>query len=335
MITRRQLAAIILGNEIARRSRRRNPHPALRILAYHRILEGNKTSFPFDEGVISATPDAFFQQMKFVRDNFEVISFRYLEDCEHEKRPWPKHGLIITFDDGYRDNYTNAFPILKQLGLTATIFLTAGHIGSAELFWWDLVAYCIKHSTRTTIDLPGLDPRPMRLNSAVERREAIRRILGWLKVISDSRKRAFVAEVAQLTGVSPPDPETEPMHLNWEEVCEMANAGLEFGSHTLTHPILTNVSEEQLTVEVAQAKTIIERHLERHIIAFSYPSGRFDARIQAAVSSRGFEFAVSYHQDVAHQSSFERYALPRIHVEREQSLNEFRSNLLFPALMFR
>ena len=146
-MVKRRLAASVFGNEIARRVWWRNPRPGLRILAYHRVLDDDESSFPFDEEVISATTDDFCRQMKFARDNFEIISFRDLEICEQQGRPWPKRALIITFDDGYRDNYTNAFPILREFGLTATIFLTAGHIGLRELFWWDLVAYCIKHST--------------------------------------------------------------------------------------------------------------------------------------------------------------------------------------------
>jgi peptidoglycan/xylan/chitin deacetylase (PgdA/CDA1 family) len=334
-MVKRQLAASVLGNEIARRVWWRNPRPGLRILAYHRVLDDDESSFPFDEEVISATTDGFFRQMKFARDNFEVISFRDLKICEQQGHPWPKRALIITFDDGYRDNYTNAFPILRELGLTATIFLTAGHIGSRELFWWDLVAYCIKHSTHASIKVLQLAPQTLWLTSEDARNSAIRRILGWLKVISENRKRAFVSQLAELTGVSPPNRETEPMHLSWTEVSEMANAGLEFGSHTLTHPILTNVSEDQLTVEVAQAKTIIEKRLKRQIIAFSYPVGRFDARVQAAVSNQGFQFAVSYQNHAAYETSSQRFALPRIHVERNQSLGEFRSILLFPALMSR
>jgi peptidoglycan/xylan/chitin deacetylase (PgdA/CDA1 family) len=331
---KRQLAASMLGNEIARHVWRRNPRPGLRILAYHRVLDDDESSFPFDQEVISATTDGFFRQMKFVRDNFEVISFRELEICEERQRAWPKRGLIITFDDGYRDNYTNAFPILKELGLTATIFLTAGHIGSRELFWWDLVAYCVKHSARASLNVPQIAPQPMRLTSGDARNAAIRDILRWLKIISENCKRTFVSQLAELTGVTPPN-QTEPMHLNWTEVSEMANFGFEFGSHTLTHPILTNVSEEQLVAEVGQAKTMIEQRLKQKIIAFSYPVGRFDERVQTAVSNQGFQFAVAYKDEAAYQASFERYQLPRIHVERKQSLSEFRSVLLFPALMSR
>jgi peptidoglycan/xylan/chitin deacetylase (PgdA/CDA1 family) len=332
---KRQLAASMLGNEIARHAWRRNPRPGLRILGYHRVLDDDESSFPFDEEVISATTEGFFRQMKFVRDNFEVVSFRDLGICEEQQRPWPKRGVIITFDDGYRDNYTNAFPILKELCLTATIFLTAGHIGSRELFWWDLVAYCIKHSARASINIPPIAPQPMRLTSGDARNAAIKNILRWLKVIPESCKRTFVSQLAELTGVSPPDLETEPMHLNWAEVSEMADFGFEFGSHTMTHPILTNVSEEQLVTEIAHAKTMIEQRLKREIIVFSYPVGRSDERVQTAVRNQGFQFAVAYQDNAAYEGSFERYALPRIHVEREQSLSEFRSVLLFPAIMSR
>jgi peptidoglycan/xylan/chitin deacetylase (PgdA/CDA1 family) len=332
---KRRLAAAMLGNEVVRRFWRRNPRPGLRILAYHRILDEEESSFPFDQEVISATTDAFFRQMKFVRDNFDVISFRDLESYEEQRRPWPKRGLIITFDDGYRDNYTNAYPILKGLGLTATIFLTAGHIGAKELFWWDLVAYCIKRSERASIDLPQIASQPMPLNSGDARNVVIREVLSWLKEISENCRRTFVSQLAQVTGVSPPNHETESMHLNWTEVSEMASFGFEFGSHTLTHPILTNVSEEQLVVEIGQAKTMIEQRLKQKIIAFSYPVGRFDERVETAVSDQGFQFAVSYQDNAAYQTNFERYQLPRIHVERKQSLSEFRSVLLFPALMSR
>lgn len=332
---KRQFAAYLLGNEIARQFWKRNPRPGLRILAYHRVLDDEESSFPFDQEVISATTDGFFRQMKFVRDNFDVISFRDLANCEERQCPWPKRGLIITFDDGYRDNYTNAFPILKELGLTATIFLTAGHIGARELFWWDLVAYCIKHSARASITVPQINSEPMLLTSGDARNAVIRDVLRWLKVISESCKRTFVSDLAELTGISPPNHEAEPMHLNWTEVSEMATSGFEFGSHTLTHPILTKVSEEQLVAEVGQAKTMIEQRLKREIIAFSYPVGRFNDRVQTEVSDQGFQYAVSYQDNAAYQTGFDRYQLPRIHVERQHSLNEFRSALLFPALMSR
>src|ERR1051325_10779957 len=112
-MSKRELAARVLNNAATRSVWRATglSRSGLRILAYHRVWDEPSASFPFDEGVISATSEAFYRQMKFVSRNFNVVSFADLDHCEREGRCWPERALLITFDDGYRDNYTNAFPI--------------------------------------------------------------------------------------------------------------------------------------------------------------------------------------------------------------------------------
>ena len=360
---KREIAAKFLGSRMARPL----PGPrgsALRILAYHRVLDDDPRRFPYDEGVISCTTEAFERQVAFAAKNFDVISFAELYKIECEGRRPPKRPLIITFDDGYRDNYTNAFPILKQAGLTATIFLAAGYIQAPKLFWWDLVAYCVKQTALSDIALPGISAAPLCLSSAGDKPRAIEMILGWIKQAPDKVKNQFVESLPVRLGVRVPKPDQARLQVTWEEVRLMAANNIEFGSHTMTHPILSNVCADQLRTEVAGSKAVIEEQLGKEVIAFAYPVGgrrHFNNHVRAAVAGSGYKYAVSYLNGVAsldrilpvrppvHVSppepvrsasdpslfsgSDERFSMARIHVEFGDSFSLFRANLMFPQLM--
>jgi peptidoglycan/xylan/chitin deacetylase (PgdA/CDA1 family) len=339
-MSKRELAAAFLGNRFTPYWRFSSGArtKGLRILAYHRVLDDDPRAFPFDEELISATTEMFYRQMKFVQRHFEVISFRELAERERADRPWPERALIITFDDGYRDNYTNAWPILREVGLTATIFLTTGHIGSTELFWWDAVAYCLKRIKQTSITLSDFISEPMALASADDRRRAKDRILAWLKQIPEERRRDFVGQLVAKLDAPLPEGAAEALPLAWKEVRQMAASGIEFGSHSVTHPILTQVSQTQLKAEAVVSKQTIEQELGQEVLAFAYPAGRrdrFNQTVRAMIAQSGYRYALSYDEGMALEAHTDRFALPRIHSERDLSLNLFRANLLFPQLMLR
>jgi peptidoglycan/xylan/chitin deacetylase (PgdA/CDA1 family) len=307
------------------------------MLAYHRVLDINPDEFPFDGDLISATTDNFRRQMRFVRSNFNVISFRDLAECERENRPWPERAVLITFDDGYRDNYTQAFPILKELGLPATCFLVTGHVGRANLPWWDMIAYSFLHTPRGAVTLPEVSTLPMQLNTRGQRRDAVRRTLSWVKLVPEEAKSDFLSRLPGVLDVAPQD-EVERMHLSWEEAREMARHGIEFGGHTVTHPILSRVCETRLVDEVRRSKRDIEERLGTPAYAFAYPVGdesSYGEAARRAVALAGFRYAVSYRNGTTTAGGFDRYALPRIHVEAAVSDNLFRACLLFPGLMLR
>lgn len=336
---KREQVATILGHPLAHRvwDSSGAGTRSLHILAYHRVLDDDHTTFPFDEAVISATSKTFRQHMEFVRRNFNVISFKQLAEFERDKQQWPERALIITFDDGYRDNYANAFPILKELGFSATIFLAVGHINQAKLFWWDFIAYCFKQTPLQSVTLPAFDSEPLALMDARARRRAIDRVLDWIKEAPEEVKSDFVAKLADNLEVQLPENLAAGMHLTWDEVREMMAGGIEFGSHTMTHPILSNVSPAQLAEEISESKKILERELESEVLAFSYPVGgrtSFNETVKTEVKKCGFRFAVSYREGVAKRDC-DPYSLPRIHIETSHSLKLFRANLMYPKIMLR
>lgn len=334
---KKELAARMLDNLVARFwSVAGGGQKGVRILAYHRVLDDEPGSFPFDEDVISAKTEAFREQMKFAKRNFDIVSFRDLRRCEAEGRAWPERGLIVTFDDGYRDNYSNAMPVLKELGIPATIFLATGYIGRKNLFWWDAIAYSVKHTDRPSIHYPELSPEPVSLATVADRRRAIEMILGYVKEIPEEMRLVFQDRLYRDLGVRPSDRVADRMHLSWDEVRNMSACGIEFGSHSVTHPILANVSRRQLEEEVSESKRMIERNTGQEVLAFAYPAGRtsrFNKMAEEAVARAGYSYAVSYEEGLASQDRSDPYSLSRIHVERDQSPSRFRANVMFPALM--
>ncbi|HEY6334216.1 MAG TPA: polysaccharide deacetylase family protein [Blastocatellia bacterium] len=353
-VSKREMAARILGGHLAG-SLGGLFGGGLRILAYHRVLNDDPASFPYDGGVISCSTRVFEEQVSFVAKNFDVISFNDLRAFEDGRIKLPGRPLVITFDDGYVDNYTNAFPVLKRAGISATIFLAAGYIGKDQLFWWDAVAYAVKHSRFRSVVLPQISPTPIQLESAANKQRAVAAILQWIKGAPDASKNRLVEDLPQVLGVDLNPARRQRMQLSWDEVREMAACNIEFGSHTLTHPILSNVAPGQLEREIAGSKKLIEKELNKEIIAFAYPVGgkhHFNPEVAAAVAQTGYRYAVSYINGVpaldqvlspswpslslqectGHRSS-ERFSMSRIHVEAADSMRLFRANLMFPGIM--
>lgn len=276
-----------------------------------------KSGFLFDEGVISVSPALFEKEIKFCKEYFSPISFGYLKECMEKKKPLPPNPLIVTFDDGYRDNYTNAFPVLQKFEVPATIFLTADYINTDKLFWWDEVSYYMKAQGKSEPDIKNL--------------------LRSLKLITDDKRIEAVEDIKKSNkGVSQ---FSERQALNWEEVKAMSRAGIEFGSHTMSHPVLSKVEDKhELEYEIRQSKKIIEEKIEKEVIVFSYPIGggdSFSSDIKKEVKDAGYSFAVNYIHGVnIINNGFDRFSLKRLDMD-QLSLDRFKAKLAFPGIFRR
>ncbi|HEV2883229.1 MAG TPA: polysaccharide deacetylase family protein [Pyrinomonadaceae bacterium] len=143
-----------------------------------------------------------------------------------ENGVFPPKGIAVTFDDGWKDNYQNAFPVLKQLGIKATVFIIPTSIGQM--------------STGATAD--GEQPHA---------------------------------------------------HLSHDEILEMSNAGIEFGSHTLSHKLLNKIPESEVKSEIEGGKREIENLVQQPCLTLAYPAGFFSDVAQRAVKQAGHIAAFS------------------------------------------
>jgi len=257
------------------------------IVMYHRI------STRIDNSSLRPTsPGIFENQIRYFVQNYEVISLHQIVKYLAEgKFPEDKKALVITFDDGYKDNYACAYPILKKYGVPATIFLIAQNIGSEELFWWDKVAYLVRHTKLAELQLDELGTYS--LETGPDRSGVTHMICQGLMSVPDQRKNMLIAKVQEICGLEVPKYLGSRMILSWDEVKEMSENGIDFGAHSLTHPILTNMPPDAARHEIASSKLEIQSRIGKNADFFCYPNGVYSADVSNIVKESGFAGAVT------------------------------------------
>jgi len=322
-VTRTDLLCRLLAWSGALRARAalaaRRPGRHLVILAYHRVLNSPAEALPLDEDLVSCTAAEFEREMAFVARTFDVVSFRNLEEgMEALRRP-----LIVTFDDGYRDNHDVALPILRRHGVKATFFVTTGYIGAETLPWWD----------ETALRLRAAGPRDWAWEREGWPRGAPE-FLAWAKTLPDARRRAVLDEIRHQLGPLPAGAGRGVM-MAWDEVRDLAANGMEIGSHTVSHPVLANVRDAvELQRELTESRGRIERETGREAVALSYPVGRSSTATETVVRAArqaGYRHACLYEHGVNPRRGFDPFRLRRIKAEVGADFRRFRAKVLFPT----
>ena len=247
--------------------------PFLFILNYHRI--GNAAQTPYDSGTFSCTVDELDWQVRYLKRRFPIVTLDKAVDIVHGRSALSKTSVLITFDDGYRDNYDAAFPVIAKHGVSASFFLPTSYIGTGYLPWWDMIAYIVKTSRESRITLTYPDTAAFDLTPA-HRSRSIMNILKLFKRPSMTDTERFIAELEDACKSVRPTDSAERGFLNWDEAREMQRAGMCFGSHTHTHEILGKLPYERQLQEMEVSRQIMERELDRSIDTLAYPVGNPD-----------------------------------------------------------
>ncbi len=234
------------------------------VLGYHRVgTEGA----PFYSTLPRA---AFAAQMRYIKRNYRIISVsqmaKELGDPDVQGR-----AVVVTFDDGYGDIFSEAFPILRDYGIPATIYLTGQAIETGELPWYDRIFLRLQHAENilnVTLD----KPHTFQLDSKAVRLVAAEKIVTYLRSIPDDERRAWCANFEKQVPV--PRHTLRGSMLTWDEIREMHRAGITFGAHTMTHPVVSRLLPEALRDEVSQSKRLVEQRLDTAVNEFAYPFGK-------------------------------------------------------------
>ena len=257
------------------------------ILCYHRVRpQKDVWLLPY-----LVTASDFENQIRYLSKAYEILSLDKLVEYIYEGKSFPKKAVVITFDDGYKDNYTYAYPILKKYHAPATVFLTTGNIDNEDLFWWDKVTYVMKRTTLTTLELDEIGTYS--LGSAGERLRAASAIERSLEELPEQRRDSLIERLICMSGVDIPPGLGREVNLSWDEVREMTHNGISIGAHSVTHPRLTEVPLQQAKHEIMQSKRNIEERLDRTVVAFAYPHGRFGHEMGKLLKEGGFRCAVT------------------------------------------
>lgn len=295
---------------------RRPAQPKYSILCYHRVgTEG----IPFYS---TLCPSVFEAQMRFLREHFRVISLGQL--CYELEHPTDaRHGVAVTFDDGYSDLYTYALPILRKYEIPATIYLTADCIETGNVAWYDRIFLALQVAPGPTIDLPMNGGSRASLGSAQQRVDLGGHIVTALRRTSALERKRFCSLLEQQ--VSLPDAMLEARMLSWKQVAEMRSAGIFFGSHTLSHPVLSGLSAEEVHRELSESKRILEARLGEPVLDFAYPFGKaadYGPVGPATARSCGYRSAVTTAWGT-NTPGADMHALRRVQLGDESTLAKF------------
>lgn len=292
--------------------RRKITKSQIAILMYHRVSQ-RQDSWSLD----SISPDGFERQMIHFCRNYDILSLNRLVEHIKQGDDLPEKALVITFDDGYKDNYRFVFPVLKKYDVPATIFLSTGNIGTGKLFWWDKVSYIIQHTNLDQLYLEELGKFSIR--SERERSHANLIANDRLKMFPGEMRDHLIDDLLTISDVEIPDDLGEELILSWDEIREMSNYGIAFGAHTVNHPTLTNLPLEQAAWEIIQSKNDIERMIGHQVTEFSYPHGDINADIAKLVEASGFACAVTILPNRLISQGDSAYGLSRIWVVEDFS----------------
>lgn len=239
--------------------------------------------------------EIFRSQLIDLKDLFRFTPL--LEALEAGVSGSPGEDLAsLTFDDGYRDNYTCALPVLRELGLPATIFLVAGLIGTTERLWYDQVKVLLER-----LDGPSL-PLPICLGGGslefgadlTGRRRAYSVLVGKLKECDDGVRRRALHELSTRHASLLAPEDGRDRLLTWEEARSMEEQGVSFGSHTMGHPLLPRVSDDEiLRKEIAESRELLADRLRSPLPVLAYPGGAFSERVARMTREAGYPWALA------------------------------------------
>jgi D-aspartate ligase len=301
----------------ASRFPRRRRDRGLSILVYHAIGKPNCM-----EPSLYVSEERFEKQVTYLVGHYRVLSLQAAVDLMERGDPLPDKNVVLTFDDGYRDNYEKAFPVLKKHGCPATIFVATESLETGESLWLNRLYFWCKTTKASELRLrrPEQNPMVLSLRTALQRKRAFYAIKSLVILLDPRRRDALVGEIAERLGFKADrDPFSQALMLTWDQLQEMAAAGVSIGSHTMTHPVLTTLGPEEAMHELTGSKALLERKLHRPSTLFAYPFGErehFNSEMEAMVRKAGYKAACSAIEGVNFPGT-NRFALHRIHVRDE------------------
>ena len=285
----------------------------------------------------------FRAQLLYLKRRYNIISLHHFVECCKNHKKLPKNSLIITIDDGYLSNYKLAYPLLNRLNIPATIFVTTDFIQQQKFLWTDRIEYAFN---RVKTDKYQLKTKIQDKTKAISKTQDI-----FMNLSSEAQKIAWARKVKQMIKARPQEQrlsvveelesllknklilnsETPQIYLplSWEQIREMRNSKIiSIGSHTHTHPILTQCTPSVIKQEINLSKKLIEQNTRAKIDLFCYPNGTsrdFNDYTKEVLKDNDYYCATTI--EGFNDQHSDLFALKRIWVSQEMSRIEFIMDL--------
>jgi peptidoglycan/xylan/chitin deacetylase (PgdA/CDA1 family) len=285
------------------------------VLMYHRVLPAGADTFSADS--ICVTPDAFARQMAFLRRHFRILSIADLADHLESGRELPSGSCVVTFDDGWRDNFEHALPILREQQVPAVIFVATDFIGGNDCFWQERLSRLLFVGLRrddgartlveTIVKRPGLstcaDP---------EQRRLIREAVDRLKSLPPAEIDALETRVREAVGTAASP--GEDRFMDWRQVADLVKGSrVNVGSHGCSHTPLTKLSPERAALELEAAGRLVADAVGVPTASIGYPNGNYDDVVVRLTRAAGYRLGFTTDKGLVGDVR-DPFKLPRINI---------------------
>lgn len=270
------------------------------ILMYHRVLTVDEMRRSGSHPAMIVESQTFAKQMAVIRKRFNVLSIEDFAARMEQKIPFEDSSCLITFDDGWRDNFTNALPILRKYEIPAVVFLPVNFIGENRLFWQESLVQLLVLAVQAARKNPASKSRlsqvlnPIGLESILDiehadpRSKVIERIsrnrAGWLPSLIDSTISGLRREL----GVEKRDGQETDGFLSWDQVTELTRENVVFGGHGAEHQLLSEMPIDAAREDIRLSKAVIDLRCKAPVPTFSYPRGYRNPQVVELVKAEGF-----------------------------------------------
>jgi peptidoglycan/xylan/chitin deacetylase (PgdA/CDA1 family) len=273
--------------------------------------------------------ELFEEQMHFLHKNCNVVSLDHLQDLLVNHEPIEPRTVLITFDDGYRNNLINAAPILKKYDLPATIYLATAYIDSGDPQWIDELYSYFRHRKSDHLELPNLGK--FNLSTMEEKTKAYSMLKHRMVESTMEERRLILLQVNKQLGATPIP---EKLTLSWADldriVCEFPN--LAIGFHTKSHADLTGLDSAASAMDIKNGMLDLERNLGLKPRHFSYPYGKWNDQIRTQVKRAALHSAITSEPVPAITAVSDIYTLPRIEAPRNKGILKYMVSGAYPRL---
>jgi len=257
------------------------------ILAYHKVDDLVNDPLNMSVSILN-----FEKHIRFISKKFHVFSLKELVQMVKLHRKIPYNAIAVTFDDGYEDNYINAYPILKKYNVPATFFLTVECIENKRILWYEFVLKALEGAKNKQIDFRDYGLGKYIIPDTLERAQW--EIVSFVKTLTSKERKSFLDTLVERSGLSWGEISSGHMMLSWENIRQMQKYNFAFESHGLRHTIFSNLSIEELEEEIFESRRIISEQTGVTPTVLAFPNGQkadFGPEAIAALKKFGYESA--------------------------------------------
>jgi peptidoglycan/xylan/chitin deacetylase (PgdA/CDA1 family) len=291
------------------------------VLMYHRVLTPEACASTWSHPRIIVTRATFDRHLELLGRLFKLVTLEeYIRRVEANE-PFDRPSCLITFDDGWLDTYTEAWPLLRKHDAPAVVFLPSDYIGTGLVFWQERTASSLSairaraEADKTFADRARRVLSPHGLAAALDvpasdARDAIADLVRTHKTGSRTEIDAMAQAIADLAGPRSQDDGIDRF-MDWNHVAEMARDGIAFGGHGARHFLLTSLTGAEATEDVQECWRALSARLPADRLTFSYPNGNWNREVSDAVRQAGFRMAFA---TMRVKESRDRFAVRRLNI---------------------